>query len=228
MQGLGRQFPSAKEAIETYRQETGCIDQDLPAFVVARARCARGKIANGDSVILFNFRGDRAQEISLAFDRKEISTSLTGAITPACTVAGMLEYDGDPEDPGARYLVEPPVIKNTLTEVLCGSWHPRVRPVRNPEVRPCDLFLERQPLRKGRTSNWRPTRRSPRMYIPFDASACHEVRGDHRPHGGGHGLVGNSTSSAATSPTATWWATPAILEAVVTAMEAWTQGLAGF
>ena len=30
------------------------------------------KIANGDSVILFNFRGDRAQEISLAFDRKDL------------------------------------------------------------------------------------------------------------------------------------------------------------
>ena len=69
VQGLGRQFPSAKAAIEAYRQETGCIDQDLPAFVVARNGAPVGKIANGDSVILFNFRGDRAQEISLAFDR---------------------------------------------------------------------------------------------------------------------------------------------------------------
>ena len=64
VQGLGRQFPSAKAAIEAYRQETGCIDQDLPAFVVARNGAPVGKIANGDSVILFNFRGDRAQEIS--------------------------------------------------------------------------------------------------------------------------------------------------------------------
>ena len=36
VQGIGRYFASAKEAIETYRAETGCIDQDLPAFVVAR------------------------------------------------------------------------------------------------------------------------------------------------------------------------------------------------
>ena len=35
VQGQGRMFASAKEAIETYRAETGCIDQDLPAFVVA-------------------------------------------------------------------------------------------------------------------------------------------------------------------------------------------------
>lgn len=36
VQGQGRMFASAQEAIETYRAETGCIDQDLPAFVVAR------------------------------------------------------------------------------------------------------------------------------------------------------------------------------------------------
>ena len=48
--------------------ETGCIDQDLPAFVVARNGEPVGKMADGDSVILFNFRGDRAQEISMAFD----------------------------------------------------------------------------------------------------------------------------------------------------------------
>ena len=33
--GEGRNFATAKEAIETYRKETGCIDQDLPAFVIA-------------------------------------------------------------------------------------------------------------------------------------------------------------------------------------------------
>ena len=69
VQGLGRQFASAQEAIETYRAETGVIDQDLPAFVVARNGQPVAKINNGDSVVLFNFRGDRAQEISLAFDR---------------------------------------------------------------------------------------------------------------------------------------------------------------
>ena len=118
VQGLGRQFPSAKAAIEAYRQETGCIDQDLPAFVVARNGAPVGKIANGDSVILFNFRGDRAQEISLAFDRKEFDHFDRGDYT-GVHFAGMLEYDGDLKIP-EHYLVEPPVIKNTLTEVLCA------------------------------------------------------------------------------------------------------------
>ena len=56
VQAIGRRFPSAKAAIETYRAETGCIDQDLPAFVIERSGEPVAKIANGDSVILFNFR----------------------------------------------------------------------------------------------------------------------------------------------------------------------------
>jgi len=118
--GQGRQFPSAKKAIETYRAENeGMIDQDLPAFVIARDGEPVAKIATGDSVVLFNFRGDRAQEISLAFDRAEFDKFDRGDYE-GTLYAGMLEYDGDLKIP-SRYLVEPPVITNTLTEVLCQA-----------------------------------------------------------------------------------------------------------
>jgi len=117
VRGLGRQFADAKTAIETFRGETGCIDQDLPPFVIAENGEPVGKIANGDSVILYNFRGDRAQEISLAFDRKDFDKFDRGDYT-GVEFAGMLEYDGDLHIP-SRYLVQPPVIRNTLTELLC-------------------------------------------------------------------------------------------------------------
>ncbi len=119
VQGQGRQFASAKEAIEVYRAESGVIDQDLPAFVIARGGEPVAKIANGDSVILFNFRGDRAQEISLAFDRKDFDKFDRGDYT-GVQFAGMLQYDGDLNIP-ENYLVQPPVITNTLTEVLCQA-----------------------------------------------------------------------------------------------------------
>lgn len=122
VEGKGRLFPSAREAIETYRNETGCIDQDLPAFVVERSGAPVAKIANGDSVILFNFRGDRAQEISLAFDRKDFDKFDRGDYT-GVKFAGMLQYDGDLKIP-QHYLVQPPVITNTLTEVLCKAGVP--------------------------------------------------------------------------------------------------------
>ncbi len=117
VQGIGRTFASAAQAIETYRAETGCIDQDLPAFVIERNGEPVAKIANGDSVVLYNFRGDRAQEISLAFDRKDFDKFDRGDYT-GVKFAGMLEYDGDLKIP-THYLVQPPVIRNTLTELLC-------------------------------------------------------------------------------------------------------------
>ena len=120
VQADGRQFASAAEAIETYRVENpGMIDQDLLPFVVAKNGRPVAKIENGDSVILFNFRGDRAQEISLAFDRKAFDKFDRGDYT-GVKFAGMLQYDGDLKIP-ENYLVEPPVIKNTLTEVLCAA-----------------------------------------------------------------------------------------------------------
>ena len=119
VQGQGRMFASAAEAIETYRAESGVIDQDLPAFVIARGGEPVAKIVNGDSVILFNFRGDRAQEISLAFDRKDFDKFDRGDYT-GVQFAGMLQYDGDLNIP-ENYLVQPPVITNTLTEVLCEA-----------------------------------------------------------------------------------------------------------
>ena len=119
VEGQGRFFASAAEAIETYRAETGCIDQDLPAFVIAKDGEPVGKIANGDSVILFNFRGDRAQEISLAFDRKDFDKFDRPGYT-GVKFAGMLQYDADLNIP-ENYLLQPPVITNTLTEVLCAA-----------------------------------------------------------------------------------------------------------
>ncbi len=119
VQGQGRMFDSAAQAIETYRAETGCIDQDLPAFVVARDGEPVAKINNGDSVILFNFRGDRAQEISLAFDRKDFD-KFDRPGYEGVKFAGMLQYDADLNIP-ENYLLQPPVIKNTLTEVLCEA-----------------------------------------------------------------------------------------------------------
>ena len=115
--GLGRQFASASDAISTYRDEIpGVIDQDLPAFVIAENNQAIGKIVNKDSVVLFNFRGDRAIEISMAFDY-EIFTKFDRGARPDVVYCGMLQYDGDLKLP-VNYLVSPPEIRNTLSEQL--------------------------------------------------------------------------------------------------------------
>jgi len=119
--GEGRGFASAREAIESYRVEfPGVIDQDLPAFVITENGKAIGTIEDGDSVILFNFRGDRAQEITAAFEDGSSFDKFDRVRVPDVTYAGMLEYDGDLHIP-KKYLVSPPLIRNTLGELLADK-----------------------------------------------------------------------------------------------------------
>ncbi len=117
--GEGRYFASAHEAIETLRAETGAIDQDLPPFVIAENGKPVGTIEDGDSVILFNFRGDRAIEISRAFQEKDLR-EFDRKRFPDVEYAGMMEYDGDLHIP-SQYLVSPPAIDRTMAEYLCAS-----------------------------------------------------------------------------------------------------------
>lgn len=117
--GEGRYFSSSVEAIETLRKETGAIDQDLPPFVIAKDGKPVGTIEDGDSVILFNFRGDRALEITKAFEEKDLK-EFDRKRFPKVEYAGMMEYDGDLHVP-KQYLVSPPSIDRTLSEYLCKS-----------------------------------------------------------------------------------------------------------
>ena len=119
--GEGRQFASAAEAVQTYRTELGVIDQDLPPFVIAENGAPVGTINDGDSVIFYNFRGDRSIEISKAFDAPAGEFDKFDRVrVPAVVYAGMLEYDGDLHIP-SRYLVSPPEITNTMSEYLTLS-----------------------------------------------------------------------------------------------------------
>ncbi len=115
--GEGRQFASAHEAVETLRAETGAIDQDLAPFVIAEDGKPVGTIEDGDSVIFYNFRGDRAIEISRAFEGGADFDKFDRVRVPKIVYSGMLEYDGDTHIP-SRYLVSPPEITNTMGEYL--------------------------------------------------------------------------------------------------------------
>ncbi len=119
--GEGRQFASATEAINTYRKEVpGVLDQDMHEFVIAENGKPVGTINDGDSVIYFNFRGDRALEISAAFEGDASFDKFDRKRVPAVEYAGMMEYDGDNHKP-AQYLVNPPSIDRTMGEYLTKS-----------------------------------------------------------------------------------------------------------
>ena len=116
----GRLFGSMREAIETYRSEKpGILDQDLPAFVIERDGTPVGPIVDNDSVVFFNFRGDRSLEITKAFEADELSEFDRGP-KPDVYYAGMMQYDGDLKVP-EHYLVTPPAIDRTMSEYLSDA-----------------------------------------------------------------------------------------------------------
>jgi len=115
--GTAAPFKSPRAAIESFRsQQEGGTDQYLPSFTITDESGPVGPIRDGDSVIFFNFRGDRAIEISRAFDQEAFDKFDRGK-RPDVVYAGMMEYDGDLKIP-ANYLVLPPAIDRTISEYL--------------------------------------------------------------------------------------------------------------
>ena len=121
VQGKGEFFKDAHTAVATLRERTGAIDQDLPPFVISDdGRTPVGAMKDGDSVIFFNFRGDRSLEITAAFESGADFDKFDRGQVPQVYYAGMMEYDGDLHVP-KHYLVSPPAIDRTMDEYLCAS-----------------------------------------------------------------------------------------------------------
>ena len=117
----GRMVSNAAEEIQRqYHADPEVNDQYLAPFVmVDDAGEPRGIMQDGDAVMLFNFRGDRAIEISRALADKEFNEFDRG-VMPAVFFCGMLQYDGDQMVP-KNYLVAPPMIERTMVEFLCAE-----------------------------------------------------------------------------------------------------------
>lgn len=138
-----REFKSASEAIRTLRRENPKVqDQYLPAFVIvenaavksalsSRAESARisaaetkrgaeaiGKISDGDALIYYDFRADRAIEIATAFTEENFDKFDRGKL-PEIFFAGLTEYDADQHIP--RNILVPPVAIDSPLNVFLGQ-----------------------------------------------------------------------------------------------------------
>lgn len=120
VRGEGRAFASMREAIETFRKEKADAgDQNLPPFIIQADGQPVGTIQDNDAVVLFNFRGDRAIQISRALTEDSF-TAFERRRFPTIRYAGMMQYDGDLKIP-ERFLVTPPSISGTMGERLAAS-----------------------------------------------------------------------------------------------------------
>ena len=107
VKGIGEKFDTAKEAIET-SYERGITDEFVEPTVINE----NGKIKNGDSVIFFNYRSDRAREITMAltdpnFDEFETEYLNEILMTP------MQEYSDDLKHLNTMY--PPKIVEDNLS-----------------------------------------------------------------------------------------------------------------
>ena len=118
--GHGEQFPSVQAALSVLRQRSlGGSDQTLDGFVIADHRGPIGQVQDGDAFVLWNFRGDRAIELTRAF-QDAVFPYFDRGRRPQVRYAGMMQYDGDLHLP-TRFLVEPPAIDCVLGEYLASA-----------------------------------------------------------------------------------------------------------
>ncbi|MCO4760895.1 MAG: 2,3-bisphosphoglycerate-independent phosphoglycerate mutase [Myxococcales bacterium] len=125
VRGLAPRYPSWQAALTALRKQSGGqSDQTVGPFCIGdEFGLANGSVRDGDSFILWNFRGDRAIELSRAFEEKSEFSGFERGPLAKVRFAGMMQYDGDLHLP-RRFLVAPPTIDKTLSEyVLAAGLH---------------------------------------------------------------------------------------------------------
>ncbi|MHA1557549.1 MAG: 2,3-bisphosphoglycerate-independent phosphoglycerate mutase [Candidatus Heimdallarchaeota archaeon] len=121
IQGYNGYYKSAEEAVTHARK---CFpnknDQTLPPFVIIdKKEEPVGKILDDDLVVNFNFRGDRAIQITKAFEDEDFD-KFDRVVFPRVDYVGLMQYDGDKFIP-KQYLVTPPDINDILSDYCCSN-----------------------------------------------------------------------------------------------------------
>lgn len=114
MEGGSRQASSALEAMDmAYNEDKG--DEFVPPTTILNGRDEPPKIQDGDAVIFFNFRADRAREITRAFTEKDFS-GFSGITRPDISAfVCMTEYDATF---GLPIAFPPVAMKELLGEII--------------------------------------------------------------------------------------------------------------
>ena len=114
--GEGETATSAYEAVEeSYKK--GATDEFIIPTVIVKDGQPVGKISEGDSVIFFNFRPDRAREITRAINDKVFDGFKRETLD--LVFVTMTQYDKTLE--GVEVAYRPQVITNTLGEYVASK-----------------------------------------------------------------------------------------------------------
>ena len=129
--GVGRPFASAAEAVaddvrrgRRRRRRTPETSTSPSSSSVDAGGQPVGTIADGDAVVLFNFRGDRAIEISRAYEEADFAefdrSGPAGRPRPACSSPGCCSTTATRWCPSATWSTRPRSIA-PISEYLCAE-----------------------------------------------------------------------------------------------------------
>ncbi len=116
--GEGEKAPDALTALERAYARGETDEFVLPTVLVDGEGNPRGRVRTGDAVIFFNFRPDRARQITRAFTEEDFTYFDRGANPPEPFFVCLTQYDKTIDAPVA---FPPQSLKNTLGEVLSGA-----------------------------------------------------------------------------------------------------------
>ena len=123
--GEGVTASSAAEAMQQSYDE-GVVDEFVKPTVILRDGKPTATIGRDDSVIFFNFRPDRAREISLAYIFEDFNGfERKNGFFPLCYVS-MTQYDKTFGD-RLQVAFKPESLRNTLGEYLAGCQKTQLR-----------------------------------------------------------------------------------------------------
>ncbi|UCH80008.1 MAG: 2,3-bisphosphoglycerate-independent phosphoglycerate mutase [Nitrospiraceae bacterium] len=112
--GEGKKFQSAAEAVEeSYASHE--TDEFIKPSIICNDNIPVGNISDGDSVVFFNFRADRAREISAAIAGKNFHGFARDRVPSLKSFVTMTMYDDDFDFPVAYPSLK---LTNILGEVL--------------------------------------------------------------------------------------------------------------
>lgn len=113
VEGKGEKFENASKAIES-KYEDGLTDE----FITPCVTCNDGMIKDGDSIIFFNYRSDRAIELSTAFTNKDFAEFKTKNLSNLLFTT-MTEYSADLKDLNILY---PPItVEDNLASIISAN-----------------------------------------------------------------------------------------------------------
>lgn len=122
--GIGNFFKTAQKAIETSYEIQEFDEFVKPIVMVGEDGKPLGSVKNGDSIIYFNFRPDRARELTKAFMLEDFNGFEREKIQDL-TFVTMTKYDDSIKNVGIAY--KPVELKNTLGEYLSNNGYTQLR-----------------------------------------------------------------------------------------------------